>query len=434
MQGTTNRTRLATLVLAATAAFAVTSCSGGGGGEDKAGGTSEPAVLRLANTNGDLEFTPAVADFVDRVEELSGGNLRIEAADDWGDFASDAEQQVVRDVAVGEIDIGWVGTRVFDTLDVKSFEALTAPMLIDSYALESAVIESGITEEMMRALDDLGVAGLGVLPDGLRRPIGVTRPILGPADWQGLTFGTLKSSGQAEAIRALGATPAQVHRKGRAEGLEDGTIQGFETSIWSHRHDPELAVLAPYVTSNVTLWPQMDVLLANPARLEALTGEQREWLEEAAHGAARSAALADTDARVLGESCASGERFAEASDADLAALEAAFAPVYARLQRQPETKAFNRTHPDTQAVHRTGTRARHPAALHRRSRRANRRRHGDRARGLEWHLPVPAHPGGRGQGWRPRHGLSAGHHDHAEGRPSGRRLLRRRGRNLHGRR
>jgi TRAP-type transport system periplasmic protein len=340
MNRTTNRMGLATLALAATAALAAAACAGGGDGKDKAGGTSQPHVLRLANTNGDLDFTPAVADFVDRVEALSGGNLRIETADRWGDFASDAEQQVAEDVAAGEVDLGWVGTRVFDTMDVESFQALSAPMLIDSYALESAVIESGITDQMMQGLDDVGVAALGVLPDGLRRPIGVTGPILGPADWRGLTFGTLRSNGQAEAIRALGATPAQVHREGREAGLENGTIQGFETSVWSHRHDPELAVLAPYVTSNVTLWPQMDVLLANPARLEALTAEQRGWLEEAAQDAARSAALADTDAQVLDHSCASGERFAEASDADLTALEAAFAPVYAKLQRQPDTKAF----------------------------------------------------------------------------------------------
>ena len=93
-----------------------------------------------------------------------------------GGLAPDAEQQVVRDVSAGEIDLGWVGTRVFDTLDVKSFQALTAPMLVDSYALENAVIESGITEEMLDRLDDLGVVGLGVLPDGLRKPIGVTDP------------------------------------------------------------------------------------------------------------------------------------------------------------------------------------------------------------------------------------------------------------------
>jgi TRAP-type C4-dicarboxylate transport system substrate-binding protein len=226
-------------------------------------------------------------------------------------------------------------------MGIKSFQALTAPMLVDSYALENAVIESGITEQMMPGLDDLGVAGLGVLPDGLRKPVGVTGPILGPADWRGVTFGTLTSDGQVEAIRALGATPAQVFGTEREEGIANGMLQGFETSIWVHQHNPALAHLAPYVTSNVNLWPQMDVLLANPARLEALTAEQRAWLEEAARdAAARSAALADKDAQALSNSCAAGARFAEASAADLAALEAAFAPVYANLQQHPETKAF----------------------------------------------------------------------------------------------
>ena len=95
------------------------------------------------------------------------------------------------------------------------------------------------------------------------------------------------------------------------------------------------------MTSNVTLWPQMDVLLANPARLEALTGEQRGWLKEAARDAAtRSAVVAATDARALTDSCVAGARFAEASDAELAALRRAFQPVYAGLRRQPETREF----------------------------------------------------------------------------------------------
>ena len=150
MDAMKSRTWLAGFGVAAIAVLATAGCSGGSGGsEDKAGGSGEPVVLRLANTNGQLDFTPAVVEFVDRVEELSGGELRIEAVDEWGDSAPDAEQQVVSDVSAGEIDLGWVGTRVFDTLDVKSFQALTAPMLVDSYALESAVIESGMTEQML---------------------------------------------------------------------------------------------------------------------------------------------------------------------------------------------------------------------------------------------------------------------------------------------
>jgi len=339
MAGVMNRP--AALILAATATLSAAGCGGVGGGEDKAGGAGATVVLRLANTNGQLDFTPAVEDFVHRVDERSGGDLRIEAVDDWGDLASDAEQQVVKDVSAGEVDLGWVGTRVLDTMGVRSFQALTAPMLIDSYALEGAVIEDGIPEQMLEGLDDLGVAALGVLPDGLRKPIGVTGPILRRADWHGIAFGTLRSNGQAAAIRALGATPAQVFRTERDERLENGTLQGFEGSIWVHQHNPTLAHLAPYVTSNVTLWPQMDVLLANRASMASLTAEQREWLEKAARDAATGArALADTDAQALGDACMAGTRFANASDADVAALEAAFAPVYAQLRQHAETKAF----------------------------------------------------------------------------------------------
>jgi Bacterial extracellular solute-binding protein, family 7 len=193
----------------------------------------------------------------------------------------------------------------------------------------------------MKGLDDVGVAGLGLLGDGLRKPIGVTGPILGPADWQGITFGTLMSNGQADAIRALGATPVDLIGSERLKALDRGTIQGFEFNLSNYSSDAKWQYFAPYVTANVNLWPQMDVLLANPARLADLTAEQRGWLEEAARdAAAQSVALADMDAHALADACRSGARFAEASTTDLAALEEGFAPVYANLQQDPETKAF----------------------------------------------------------------------------------------------
>jgi TRAP-type C4-dicarboxylate transport system substrate-binding protein len=340
MDVTTKPIRLATLVLGATAALAAAACAGGDAGFDKAGGSGAPVVLRLANPYGGLDQTPAVEYFVEHAEELSGGRLRIEAADRWAEFSADAEQQVVRDVANNEVDLGWVGTRVFDILGVESFQALGAPMLIDSYALQSAVIESGITDEMMEGMDDLGVVGLGVVPDGLRKPVGVSGPLLSPEDWRGVGFGTLPSKGQAEAIRALGATPAQLFGPAREEAFDNGTIQGVELGMWIYR-DPKWPHRAPYVTSNVTLWPQMNVLLANPARLGALTAEQRGWIEEAARDAAdRSDDLADKEADAVATACASGARFADAAAADLAALRTAFASVYANLEQQPETRAF----------------------------------------------------------------------------------------------
>jgi TRAP-type C4-dicarboxylate transport system substrate-binding protein len=333
--------RPAMFILAVTAALAATACSvAGDGGDDKAGGTGPPVELRLASTGGDIAQTPAVKYFVERVDELSGGQVRIKVVDQWAQFAPDAEQQVVRDVAAGEVDLGWAGSRVFDTLGVGSFQALTAPMLIDSYELENAVIESGVTEDMMEGLDELGVEGLAVLADALRRPVSVEAPILSPSDWKGTSFGTLKSDGQVEAIRALGGDPMEIFGPNREEALENGTLQGFEFGLLQYS-DPQWSSRAPYVAANVHLWPQMDVVLANPERLDGLTSKQRGWLDEAAQDAARrSAELANRDAWALDVACQGGARFADARGADLAALRRAFQPAYAGLRRRAATREF----------------------------------------------------------------------------------------------
>jgi TRAP-type C4-dicarboxylate transport system substrate-binding protein len=339
MRWMSGRARLATVALAVIAAVVAGACGGGGSG-DKAGGSGEPVVLRMANAYGDLQTAQVIEHFVSQVKGRSGGNLRIQVASTWGDYADDAEQQVVRAVAAGKADLGWAGARVFDTLGVTSFQALQAPMLIDSYALEQAVVASDMPGQMLQGLDKVGVRGLGVLADGLRKPIAVKHPVLGLEDWRGITFGTLKSAGQAQAIRSLGATSMEVFRRSRNEALLDGRLQGLEMDLFVYEHGA-LAQSAPYVTANVNLWPQMDVLFANPGRLDALTGQQRGWLQQAAQEAAgRAAALADRDAQSLKTVCRSGARAATASPADLAALRGAFAPVYASLERDPQTKAF----------------------------------------------------------------------------------------------
>ena len=91
MRWMNGRARLATVALAVIAAVVAGGCGGGGGAAgDKAGGSGEPVVLRMANAYGDLDVVPAVQDFVSRVKERSGGNLRIQVDSTWGDYADDA--------------------------------------------------------------------------------------------------------------------------------------------------------------------------------------------------------------------------------------------------------------------------------------------------------------------------------------------------------
>src|SRR5262245_2985816 len=202
-----NWNRLAT-VLITIVALTATACGTGGG--SKSGGSTGKIVLTLANENENPLFVPAVQDFVDRVDQLSGGQVRVRIVQGWGDLQPDAEEQIVRDVAAGKADLGWVGTRIFDTLGVSSFQALTAPMLIDSYPLEQAVIQSSIPADMLRGLDALDVTGLAVLADGLRKPIAQDGPLLAASDWQGQLFDVFRSKAQMAAVAAAGATPTDV--------------------------------------------------------------------------------------------------------------------------------------------------------------------------------------------------------------------------------
>ena len=127
-----------------------------------------------------------------------------------------------------------MGTRVFDTLGVTSFRALTAPMLIDSYPLQEAVITSEIPGEMVDSLEEIGVSGIAVLADGLRRPIAVNEPLLSPADFDGITFQSYRSQTHADAIHALGAELTEAFGPHRAAGLAAGEIDGFEMSLFGY--------------------------------------------------------------------------------------------------------------------------------------------------------------------------------------------------------
>jgi TRAP-type transport system periplasmic protein len=329
--------RLARVAVVVATALGATGCAGGGA--TKAGGDAV-VTLRMADGYAVPELEPAVAAFVAGVQQRSGGRLRIEVTREYGNFQPDFEQRVVKAVAVGDFDLGWTGTRVYDTLGVPSFQALTAPLLIDSYPLQAKVIRSDIPGAMLPGLDRLGVTGLAVLAGGLRKPIAAAKPLLGPADWRGLTFAALRSAGQAATVRALGATPTDVITTALDEGLQRGTIHGFEKNllIYALNHmEPE----ATHVTANVNLWPETAVLLANPRLLGRLSPEQAGWVRAAATDAAsRSVALADADQGLVAERCAHGARFATATPAQLAALQTAVAPVITRLDGDPATKGF----------------------------------------------------------------------------------------------
>ena len=325
----------------ALAAVATTGCGASAGGDKAGGPAGGPVVLRMASGTADLSNSLPVADFIHRVRALSRGAVQIKVISQWGNYAPSNEAQIVRAVSAGQVDLGWAGSEVFDTVGVPGLRALSAPMLIDSYPLEAAVLKTTIPARMLAGLSGVHVTGLAVLGDELRHPIAVRRPLLAPADWRSLSIGTYRSGIQEQAIRALGATPVVAFGPYRVHDLATGAIQGFELDLPRYVHVVPVPS-ARYVTANVVLWPLFDVLFANPARLASLTAQQRGWLQQAANDAARISVTLVSGQNVpyVKQACAMGARFATATPADLAVLRRSLSVVYRSLDRDPQTRAF----------------------------------------------------------------------------------------------
>ena len=325
----------AALALAILAALAA-SCANDTGADRLGGqGESEPVTLVLANPNHDRPDQLQL--FADEVSDRTGGTVTIEFRDGWRPDEPDYESRTVEDVAAGKADLAWVGARVFDELGVNSFQALLAPMLVDSHDLQAAVFDAGIPAEMLTGLESLDVVGLGVLPGPLRKLVGVDHAFVSPDDFTGQVVGVQASVVADQTFAALGATTIDKRGGGANVDGVDAVEQQFE-SIAGNKYWE----VADYVTSNVNLWPRPLVIFINDDVFDALSEEQQQALRDAAASAVPGAIEASRaeDSEGAEATCNSDMTMATATDDELTTLRAAVAPVYDELRHDATTARF----------------------------------------------------------------------------------------------
>jgi TRAP-type transport system periplasmic protein len=329
------RTRAFTLLAAVVVALATSACSSSDA--DKAGGTrtKPPLVLTLA----DHEQGPDQVQFwIEEVQRRAGGSLRIQVTNHWRDQELAYDKATIADVQAGKVALAKVAAGAYDTVGVRSFQALVAPLLIDNPTLERRVLESDLATKMLAGTDELGLVGLAVLPTDLRKPLGVTRPLVTVEDYRGARMGVGEGEVAKATVTALGATPVSTMPDGPLSGLDglELDLGGIKVNGYEQQ--------ATALTANVTLWPKPVTVVINRTVLESLTAAQQAALRQAGTAAvARQLdflrGLNDEDRELL---CRRGLRFVRAGGRDLAGLRRAMQPVYAQLERNPETRSFLR--------------------------------------------------------------------------------------------
>ena len=265
--------RVVPTAMAALLALTATGCLGGGS-SDRAGGTKSPktVVLTLAGH----EASPQVHDWIDAVERLSHGSLRIELREGWREGETDYEKGTIADVRAGKVDLASIPARAYDTLGVTSFQPVLAPFLVDSYALQRRVLAGGLPDRMLAGIDPLGVTGIAVLPGGLQKLLSLSRPLLAPADYRAATareerIGIRPSTLASSTFRALRAGHTEFAPGGDTTRI--AAVESDLTGIVANRYQALTA--GETLAANVTLWPRITSIVANEKTLAALSETQR---------------------------------------------------------------------------------------------------------------------------------------------------------------
>ena len=311
------------------AALAVGAC--GGGDTQRAGG--EPAgttkVLKLANAN---HATDELQLFIDQVEKISNGRLRIEPINEWRMGETEYEKGLIQDVEAGDADLGWVGSRALASVGVKSFQPLHAPLLIDSYELQDQVLKDD-GNRMLADLEGIGLAGITVLPGPLQY-LQLDQEVDGPAGIAGLRIGYYDSQLHKAALGALGAQPTAIPSGGSIDDLNGVAAQ---TAAIQGNHYVDTA---KYTVADTPLWPRPFVVFAHNETWTSLPKADRDLIMQAAEQARTGmlVALLESEQTSIETICKAGARMVNLGDDGRARMQQALEPLLAKLQEDPATR------------------------------------------------------------------------------------------------
>jgi TRAP-type C4-dicarboxylate transport system substrate-binding protein len=291
---------------------------------DAVGETADSLTLTFANPLDDLP--EQIIAYAVAVDELSGGALTFDFRNDSG-----SEDNTIKAVRGGRVAVGWVGARAF-----PEFDALLAPLLVDSYELQRAVFDAGIPAHMAAGLDDTGLTALAVLPGPMRKILGVNHPLLAPADFEGAVIAGDASPLAEATVRALGASPTPGFSGQGLTGL-DGVMAQL-TAIGGNGYQND----ADSVVTNLNLWPRPLVIIMTTETYASLTSDQQAILTTAGAEAIERADTASRQEDVLARPslCDSPLELLTATNEQLAELRDLLEPVFAELRKDPANRAL----------------------------------------------------------------------------------------------
>lgn len=313
----------------------VAGCSGASH-QTKAGlGVARSLTLTMQTPDGD---DPDAAYFAERVQERTGGRIRIVVdGDTYSSADPDNELELVRALRSGKVALAFLPSRAWERDGLPSFRALQAPFLITNYALLRRIALGPIGARMLRSVSRFGLIGLGLVPKELRRPLGKA-PLISSAAFRGARIRVVASPTSVLDVRALGAVPvSNLDAHQTLAALEAGRLDGVETEAHSILSNSYQSV-APYLVANLPLFAKAQTIVIRRDAFRRLSASERSALRAAAAATVAHADPAAQERAEIRRLCASGLKLVNVSTAARRALRRAAARAYESIEGDPTSR------------------------------------------------------------------------------------------------
>jgi tripartite ATP-independent transporter DctP family solute receptor len=286
--------------------------------------------FRAADTQSEDYPTVQALRYMGRlIEEKSGGRLQIRV---FHSRQLGEEKETIEQTRVGAIDLNRTNVALIGTF-VPAMNVLAMPFLFRSIEHLQKVLDGPIGNEILGSFEPFGFVGLAFYDSGARSVYNSVRPVRSIDDMKGLRLRVQQSELMSDMIRALGAEPIELPYGQVRTGLATKLIDGAENNWPSFVTTDHYKYAGYYTLTRHTMSPE--VLIMSRKAWESLSAEDRTLFREAALQSSRFMRERWKDLEAQSRRQAEGAGVTIVTEIDRKPFEAAMAPIYIKMQRDP---------------------------------------------------------------------------------------------------
>jgi C4-dicarboxylate-binding protein DctP len=269
--------------------------------------------------------------FKELAEKYTGGKVKVEVYPNSTLYKDKEELDALNS---GAVQMLAPSTAKFRPIGVPEFEALDLPYIFEGDEGYEKTIKGPIGTSLLKKLEAKGIAGLAFWDNGFHM-VSANKPLLMPADFQGLKVRISGSKVADLYFRALGALPQIMAFSEVYQALQTGVVDGCENTP-SNYYTQKFFEVQKHITVSRHAHLQY-ALIANAKFWNGLPGPIRTQMDRAMKESTDycNSIAREENVDALAKIKASGKTTLHTlTPAQVAAWKAAFKPVYKDAERR----------------------------------------------------------------------------------------------------